>query len=161
MQQERQSHSRQSTHGSDNLLSQMRPFRQARVMLNGSGKPVELVGLRTCRWHGRWCHNRCGDGSFSLLLGCRFIHGTGGLSWVDVGWLVGVVKWLVGVVKLLGRVVVGQQLVTTSNVGDGCHVWYYHVCPIVLIVYESATEIRSEQAVFLETRVSFVNDSFL
>ncbi len=57
-------------------------------MLNGSGDPVELVGLRTCRWHGRWRHIRCGDGTFSLLLGCRFIHGTGGLSWVDVGWLV-------------------------------------------------------------------------
>jgi hypothetical protein len=60
-------------------------------MLNASGKPVELVGLRTCRWHGRWRHKRHGGGSFSLSLGCRFIHGAGGLSWVDVGWLVGVV----------------------------------------------------------------------
>ena len=66
-------------------------------MLNGSSKAVELVGLRTCRRHGNWHHNRCGDGIFSLSLGCRFIHGVGGLSWVDVGWLVEVVKWLVGV----------------------------------------------------------------
>ena len=61
-------------------------------MLNGLGKLVELVGLRTCRWHGRWHHITCGDGTFSLSLGCRFIHGTGGLSWVDVGWLVRVEK---------------------------------------------------------------------
>ena len=43
----------------------------------------------------------------------------------------------------------------------GCHDVWYHVRPTVLIVYESATEIRSEQAVFLETRVSYMNDSFL
>ena len=87
-------------------------------MFNASGKPVELIGLRTCRWHGRWRHKRRGGGSFSLSLGCRFIHGAGGLSWVDVGWLVGVVKWLVGVVKLLRCVVVGWQLGTTFNVGE-------------------------------------------
>ena len=109
-------------------------LRLARAMLNGSGNPVELVGLRTCRWHGRWCHIRCGDGTVSLSLGCRFIHDAGGLSWVDVGWLVRVEKLLWCRLCCSGcGVVVGWRLVMTSMwlMGCPCMVWY--IQPAILL----------------------------
>ena len=67
-----------------------------------------------------------GGGSFSLSLGCRFIHGAGGLIWVDVGWLVGVVVGSGG--EIVAGVVVGWQCGWRRRVMlvTGCHVWYHN-----------------------------------
>lgn len=87
---------------------------------------------------------------------------------MDVGWLVGVVVGSGG--EIVAGVVVGRRCGWRRRVMlvTGCHVWYQDgtITPCsshhILVAYESANEIiRCEQAVFLETRVSYMNDSFL